>query len=238
MPAAPVEPAPARAVPSVPAPSTPQPLPWEGFPARSISAASPQLLFTPSAPELEYVPAPTDWSARRQRILEELLSEVVMRTDWFGSVEIAELLRKQADRERLVPLPELELGLPSSVELPLFAAGLKEQAPSSSSGVEERARGRNFWFNVNAELIIYGATEPGATVTIGGRPIRLRPDGTFSYRFSLPDGQYKLPASAISNDGDTRRAELQFSRETEYRGEVGAHRQDPALKIPAPENTL
>src|SRR5688572_31722682 len=32
-----------------------------------------------------------------------------------------------------------------------------------------------------------------ATVTIGGRPIRLRPDGSFSYRFSLPDGEYELP---------------------------------------------
>ena len=50
----------------------------------------------------------------------------------------------------------------------------------------ERAKG--FWFNVNAELIIYGATEPTARVTLGGHEIKLRPDGTFSYRFSLPDG--------------------------------------------------
>ena len=98
-------------------------------------------------------------------------------------------------------------------------------------------RKKGFWFNVNAELIIYGATEADATVTIGGRKIQLRPDGTFSYRFSLPDGQYALPAVATSADGtDSRSAALKFSRDTQYRGDVKAHPQDPALKIPSPAN--
>jgi hypothetical protein len=70
-------------------------------------------------------------------------------------------------------------------------------------------------------------------VTIGDRPIKLRPDGSFSFRFALPDGQYSLPAAAHSADGvETRRAHLQFSRETVYRGEVGAHPQDKNLKPP------
>ena len=62
-------------------------------------------------------------------------------------------------------------------------------------------------------------------------------DGTFSFRFALPDGKYDLPAVAVSADGDdARAAELKFSRETEYLGDVGAHPQDPALKPPLPEN--
>jgi hypothetical protein len=89
---------------------------------------------------------------------------------------------------------------------------------------------------VNAELVIYGATEPDARVSIGGRTIRLRPDGTFSYRFSLPDGQYALPATAVAVHGETRHAELRFQRATRYEGEVGAHPQDPTLKPPAAEN--
>jgi hypothetical protein len=90
---------------------------------------------------------------------------------------------------------------------------------------------------VNAELIIYGSTEPDARVSIGGRPIRLRPDGTFSYRFALPDGAYELPVVAIARDGhDGRAAELRFSRATGYSGDVPAHPQDPALKAPAAEN--
>jgi uncharacterized protein len=92
---------------------------------------------------------------------------------------------------------------------------------------------KGFWFNVNAELIIYGATEPDATVTIGGRTIRLRSDGSFSYRFALPDGKYDLPAVAVSSDKtDGRAAELSFRRDTQYRGDVGKHPQDPQLKPP------
>jgi hypothetical protein len=92
---------------------------------------------------------------------------------------------------------------------------------------------KSFWFNVNAELIIYGATEPDAAVSIAGRKIKLRPDGSFSFRFSLPDGHYDLPAIAISADGtDSRAANLQFRRETEYRGDVGTHPQDPGLRPP------
>lgn len=94
-----------------------------------------------------------------------------------------------------------------------------------------------FWFKVNAELIIYGATEPDATVTIAGRPITLRPDGTFSFRFSLPDGHYELPAMAISsNRREGREAHLKFSRATEYHGEVGAHPQEAALRPPVGEH--
>ncbi|HEX7653963.1 MAG TPA: hypothetical protein VF607_10680, partial [Verrucomicrobiae bacterium] len=93
------------------------------------------------------------------------------------------------------------------------------------------------WFNVNAELIIYGATEPGAKVTLGGHEIKLRSDGTFSYRFALPDGKYDLPAVAVSPGGDdARAADLKFIRETQYLGHVGATPQDPALKPPTPES--
>jgi hypothetical protein len=91
---------------------------------------------------------------------------------------------------------------------------------------------------VNAELVIYGATEPRARVVIGDRPIKLRKDGTFSYRFALPDGWYGLPISATAPDGkETRIALLRFMRETDYEGDVGAHPQDPSLKSPGPEHT-
>ena len=54
---------------------------------------------------------------------------------------------------------------------------------SISSPFGGQARRKGFWFNVNAELIIYGATEPDAQVTIGGRVIKLRPDGTLQLSF-------------------------------------------------------
>jgi uncharacterized protein len=60
---------------------------------------------------------------------------------------------------------------------------------------------RKFWFQIDAELIVYGATEPTARVTLQGEPIALRPDGTFTRRFSLPDSRQIIPAVAASADG-------------------------------------
>jgi hypothetical protein len=78
------------------------------------------------------------------------------------------------------------------------------------------AEQKDFWFNVNAELIVYGATDPNATVTFAGKKIPLRADGSFRFHFALPDGQYELPVTAVSADGtDGRAAELKFSRRTE-----------------------
>jgi len=59
---------------------------------------------------------------------------------------------------------------------------------------------RGFWFQLDAELIVYGATEPDATVRVQGREVALRPDGTFSLRFLLPDGTQVIDATATSAD--------------------------------------
>jgi hypothetical protein len=40
---------------------------------------------------------------------------------------------------------------------------------------------------------------------VQGRKIDLREDGTFSLRFSLPDGQQVIPIEAIRDDGAERR---------------------------------
>jgi uncharacterized protein len=68
-----------------------------------------------------------------------------------------------------------------------------------------RAKVRGFWFRLGTELIVYGATEPDAKVTLQGRPIKLKPDGTFSVRFALPDGEQVIPAVAESKDGLEKR---------------------------------
>lgn len=61
--------------------------------------------------------------------------------------------------------------------------------------------GRDFHFEIDAELIVYGTTEPNARVTLQGEPVQLRPDGTFTVRFSLPDSRQIIPAVAASPDG-------------------------------------
>jgi hypothetical protein len=164
-------------------------------------------------------PFPAAWTPQQEQALAKIINIDNVRRVWMGSLEITELIRRKLSHEI------------SSLGVSSFGVS----SLSSPFGGMEKAKG--FWFNVNAELIIYGATEPNAKVTLGGHEIKLRSDGTFSFRFALPDGKYDLPAVAVSADGDdARAADLKFSRQTEYLGDVGAHPQDPSLKAPLPEN--
>jgi hypothetical protein len=164
-------------------------------------------------------PFPATWTPQQEQALEKVINIDSVRRVWMGSLEITELIRRKLAHEI------------SSLGVSSFGVS----SLSSPFGGMEKSKG--FWLNVNAELIIYGATEPDAKVTLGGHEIKLRSDGTFSFRFALPDGKYDLPAVAVSADGDdARAAELKFTRATEYLGDVGAHPQDPSLKTPLPEN--
>ncbi len=175
-----------------------------------------------SLPEPEQIPGP--WTAAQEQALAAVVLLDPARRIWIGSLEVTELIRRQLEHG-VSSVGAAQLGRPSS---PAAAFG----AVSSPSGRRERQRG--FWFNVNAELIVYGATEPDAAVTIGGRQIQLRRDGSFSLRFALPDGQYELPVAARSADGEeTRQAELKFSRASQYQGAVAAHPQDVKLQPPS-----
>lgn len=62
-----------------------------------------------------------------------------------------------------------------------------------------------FAFEVDAEMIVYGRTTPGARVTLAGDPVELRADGTFTVRFNLPNCRQVIPAVADSADGVERR---------------------------------
>jgi hypothetical protein len=190
-------------------------------PASSTSSAVPAELQVPGAI------TPARWTPEQEKALAQIISIDAVRRVWVGSLEITELVRRRLAREwasqAAIPQP-----------LPAALGGLASLA-SPFGGQPSGPKG--FWFNVNAELVIYGATEPDASVTIAGRPIQLRPDGSFSYRFALPDGLYDLPIVAVSADkSEGRGADLHFSRRTEYQGEVGAHPQDPELQPPLPEN--
>ena len=169
------------------------------------------------------------WTPEQEEALAQVLNIDEVRRVWMGSLEITELIRRALEKE----ISSQAAAALARGEAPPEAAGVF--SVSSPFGGPERRQG--FWFNINAELIIYGATEADASVTIGGRRIQLRRDGTFSFRFALPDGTYELPVEATAADrSDARRAQLQFRRATEYRGDVQAHAQDAALKAPRAEN--
>ena len=141
----------------------------------------------------------------------------------MASLEITDLIRRHL-------VSELASAAGAQFSQP---PGWSGSVPSVSNPPGGMEGAKQFWFNINAELIVYGATEPNAIVSIGGRQIKLHSDGTFSYRFALPDGTYHLPVVATSQDkSEGRSAELSCSRRTEYRGEVGVHPQNSDLKEP------
>ena len=155
------------------------------------------------------------WSKEQAAQVEHILSGDVLRRVQVGSVELTEWLRRRLQGET------------SSGMFSGFS-------PSGSSWAGAPQKG--FWFAVNAELIIYGATEPDAKVTVDGKSIALRTDGTFSFHWTFPDGKYRLPVVAASGkNGETRSVELQFERKTETHDDVGkvnqpAHLQPPVTK--------
>ncbi|MHB9154901.1 MAG: DUF4912 domain-containing protein [Endomicrobiales bacterium] len=97
-----------------------------------------------------------------------------------------------------------------SISLPSSPGGA-----SSWKGVKEEAKPKAFWLKADTELIVYGATEPDARLTVQNHPVTLRPDGSFSLRFYLPDGSQEYPIEATSADG-TMKKQITFvvKRET------------------------
>ena len=65
--------------------------------------------------------------------------------------------------------------------------------------------GQGFNFQVDAHMIVHGSTDPNASVTVGGEPVRLETDGTFALRMNLPDKRQVLPVVASSRDGTQQR---------------------------------
>ena len=56
-------------------------------------------------------------------------------------------------------------------------------------------------FAVDSEIVIYGAADRDAHVTLKGEPVQLRDDGTFAVRMSFPDKRQVIPVVASSSDG-------------------------------------
>jgi len=91
-----------------------------------------------------------------------------------------------------------------------WASGRNE---SGIGGVASRQR--SFWLVADAELIVYGATDPAATLSIGDEIVPLSVDGTFKLQVPFRDGQQLYPIKAVAADGEqTRNITLEFERTT------------------------
>ncbi|MDR0871283.1 MAG: DUF4912 domain-containing protein [Planctomycetaceae bacterium] len=96
-----------------------------------------------------------------------------------------------------------------SVSSPLLS---RYQASKYSSGEQTQ---RNFQFDVDADVIIHGKTSPNVLISIRNEPIPLKPDGTFSVRFSLPEKRHMFQVKAEGSDGvETQQVILSVERNT------------------------
>lgn len=132
----------------------------------------------------------------------------------FGSMQQVPM-HEQAISSYVFPSGVGMWAVPTTSGLTMSGAGMSGIGFGASMAP---IRPRQFWLVADAELIVYGATEPDATVTIGGRPIKLNPDGTFRYQMSFQDGLVDYPIMAVAIDGEqTRSIHMKFNRETPSR---------------------
>ena len=130
----------------------------------------------------------------------------------FGSMQhvAGSMIPEQAISSYIFPSGVGMWALPTASGMNMSGVGFSASAPPE--------RPRKFWLIADAELIVYGATEPDATVTIGDREIKLNPDGTFRFQMSFQDGLIDYPIKAVAVDGEqTRSVQMKFTRETPSR---------------------
>jgi hypothetical protein len=62
----------------------------------------------------------------------------------------------------------------------------------------------DFQLEVDAEMIVYGATKPESYVTLQGETVKVQADGTFRVRVEMPNKRQVIPIIASAADGSAR----------------------------------
>lgn len=140
----------------------------------------------------------TQWAVL-QKEFERLLSLSGLDKIGKSSFDVTKLMKERW--EEIVSI--------SSAQMPFSQKGI------SSLARPERSVEKKFWLKAETELIVYGATESDATLTVGSDIVPLKPDGSFSLRFALPDGVRTIPIKAVSRDSSmSRKITFKVARET------------------------
>ena len=106
-------------------------------------------------------------------------------------------------------------GLEGGGEFSASGAGPWASGRSASGMGGVGSRQRSFWLVADAELIVYGATDPAARLSIGGEEVPLSADGTFRVQVPFRDGQQLYPIEALAADGEQKRSiTMDFRRST------------------------
>jgi hypothetical protein len=108
-----------------------------------------------------------------------------------------------------------EMAENSGAGLNASGAGFWASGRNESGAGVVAARQRSFWLVADAELIVYGATDPSAKLSIGSEEVPLSSDGTFRIQVPFRDGQQVYAIEAVAADGEQKRnITLDFERTT------------------------
>lgn len=136
---------------------------------------------------------------------------ITLPTGKISDVNDEEWMMVKGDFEKLMRLVGIEKIGKSSFEVKrkLFDE-MREIISVSSPGVSSlgmwsKPETKGFWFVANAELTICGATQSDAVLSVQGKEVSLKPDGTFSLRMALPDGCQEIPIEAMSKNKKEKR---------------------------------
>jgi len=110
--------------------------------------------------------------------------------EYYKALGVYDLGRSSMERKQ-----RLEELIQYQVSSGAFSPGI-----SSLFSAMGRKKERKFFLEVWTELILYGRTEPDAEVTVSGKKVKLRSDGTFSVRYALPEGNFEYKVKGTSSD--------------------------------------
>jgi hypothetical protein len=131
----------------------------------------------------------------------------IIKTPYFGISSIIDEEWALPDEDYYKVLGVYDLGKSSLERKKRFEEIIRHQisSPLASWGVsslfsERKKAAEKFFLEVWTELILYGRTEPDAEVTVEGKKVALRPDGTFSLRYALPAGDFQYRVIGTSKN--------------------------------------
>jgi hypothetical protein len=132
----------------------------------------------------------------------------MIKTPYFGISSIIDEEWAAPDDEsygKLLGMGAADIGRSSMERKRKMEEMIKKQISSplaswGGSGFMKEKEQDKFFLEVWTELILYGRTEADAHVTVEGKKIKLRPDGTFSFRYALPVGDYQFEVEGTSNN--------------------------------------
>lgn len=96
---------------------------------------------------------------------------------------------------------ELQRLFEERLRRPMGSPMMTRYGIGAEAALRQRQNEEDFNFAIDTEMVVFGSTRPDSHVVMGGEPVKVRPDGTFTIRLSMQDGRQVLPVVSSNGDG-------------------------------------